>query len=142
MNIKVELKNYLKYKGDIANLQGELIEIQEDIGLSGGVSDATGIRSKGFKKSAMEIQAISNITKEKNILGKMEKLKRKMQFVEDIVEALKEERKIIIKSFFIEGRSNRKIADELEITLEAVKKRKRRIIRDMQKNYDKSKNVP
>lgn len=142
MNIKVELKNYLKYKGDIANLQGELIEIQEDIGLSGGVNDATGIRPKGFKKSAMEIQAISNITKEKNILSKIEKLKRKMRFVEDIVEALKEERKIIIKSFFIEGRSNRKIADELEITLEAVKKRKRRIIRDIQKNYDKSKNVP
>lgn len=142
MNIKVELKNYLKYKGDIANLQGELIEIQEDIGLSGGVSDATGIRQKGFKKSAMELQAISNITKEKSILSKIEKLKRKMRFIEDIVEALNEERKFIIKSFFIEGKSNRKIADELKITSEALKKRKRRIIRDMQRSYDKSKNVP
>lgn len=142
MNIKVELKNYLKYKGDIANLQGELIEIQEDVGLSGGVSDATGIRAKGFKKSAMELQAISNITKEKSILSKIEKLKRKMKFIEDIVEALNEERKLIIKSFFIEGKSNRKIADELKITSEALKKRKRRIIRDMQRSYDKSKNVP
>lgn len=144
MNIKVELKNYLKYKGDIANLQGELIEIQEDIGLSGGVNDATGIRAKGFKKSAMELQAISNVLKEKSILNKIEKLKRRMKFIEDIAEALKEEQRIVIKGFFIEGKSNKKIAKELkdligiEFSTEAVKKRKKRIIRNLQKKYNKN----
>lgn len=144
MDIKKELNNYFEYKKEIATLQGELIEIQEDIGLSGGGNDATGIRAKGFKKSAMELQAISNVLKEKSILNKIEKLKRRMKFIEDIAEALKEEQRIVIKGFFIEGKSNKKIAKELkdligiEFSTEAVKKRKKRIIRNLQKKYNKN----
>lgn len=142
MNIKVELNNYLKYKEDIANLQGELIEIQEDIGISGGSSDSTGIRAKGYKKSQMEMQAISNIMKEKNILKKIEKLERKMRFIENIVDSLKGDSKEIIMMFFILGKSNRSIAKCFNVTVEAIKKRKSRIINNMQKKYEKSKNVP
>ncbi len=142
MNIKVELNNYLKYKEDIANLQGELLEIQEDIGLSGGNSDSTGIRAKGFKKATMEAQAIANVTKEQRIKRKIEKLQRKMKCIEGLVESLKGDSKEIMNLFFIIGKSNRYVANKFNVTIEAIKKRKSRIIRNMQKKYDKSKNVP
>lgn len=145
MDIKEELNNYSKYKEKIINIDAEINELHEnESGLPNGKLDVTGVRAKGYKKNVTEAMAISNIIKENKLNNRKEKLQRKMKLIEDIAEALKEEQRIVIKGFFIEGKPNFKIANELkaligiEVSTEAVKKRKKRIIRNLQKKYNKN----
>lgn len=145
MDIKEELNNYSKYKEKIIKIDAEINELHEnESGLPNGGIDVTGVKTKGYKKNVTESMAISNIIKENKLINRKEKFKRKMKFVEDIAEALKEEQRIVIKGFFIEGKPNIKIANELkaligiEVSTEAVKKRKKRIIRNLQKKYNKN----
>lgn len=140
MDIKKELSSYFDYKKKIVELNKEINELHEnESGLSGGGIDETGVRAKGYKKSAMESMAISNIIKENKILNKIEKIERKMKFLEEFADSLIEEERIIIKGFYIKGRKNRKIALELGITREAVKKRKKRILNRIQNEFDANK---
>ena len=97
--------------------------------------DITGVRAKGYKKNITEAMAISNIIKENKLLNRKEKLERKINFLEKLADSLREDEKTIIKGFYIKGKTNRKIALELDITIEAVKKRKKRILIRLQNEY-------
>lgn len=136
MDIKKELSSYFDYKKKIVALEDEINELHEnDSGLPNGGMDITGVRAKGYKKNITEAMAISNIIKENKLLNRKEKLERKINFLEKLADSLKEDEKIIIKGFYINGKTNRKIASELDITIEAVKKRKKRILLRLQNEY-------
>ena len=66
------------------------------------------------------------------------KLEKKLNLIDSIIILLKEEEKDIIISFYLQGVSNRKIAERYNVSVEAMKKRKKRIINKMQKEYDNS----
>ncbi len=108
---------------------------ENESGLPNGGMDITGVRAKGYKKNITEAMAISNIIKENKLLNRKEKLERKINFLEKLTDSLKEDEKTIIKGFYILGKTNRKIALELDITIEAVKKRKKRILIRLQNEY-------
>ncbi len=136
MDIKKELNNYFEYKKEIIKINAEINELREnESGLPNGGMDITGVRAKGYKKNITEAMAISNIIKENKLLNRKEKLERKINFLEKLTDSLKEDEKTIIKGFYILGKTNRKIALELDITIEAVKKRKKRILIRLQNEY-------
>lgn len=136
MDIKKELSKYFDYKKEILNIEAQINELHEnESGLPNGGLDVTGIRATGYKKNVTENIAISNIIKENKLLNRKEKLERKIKFLEKLADSLKEDEKIIIKEFYILGKTNRKIALKLDITIEAVKKRKKRILIRLQNEY-------
>ena len=93
-------------------------------------------RTDHYKKIFKTCAAIiSNIIKENKLLNRKEKLERKINFLEKLADSLREDEKTIIKGFYIKGKTNRKIALELDITIEAVKKRKKRILIRLQNEY-------
>ena len=135
-DIKKELSSYFDYKKKIVNIEAEINELHEnESGLPNGGMDITGVRAKGYKKNITEAMAISNIIKENKLLNRKEKLERKINFLEKLADSLREDEKTIIKGFYIKGKTNRKIALELDITIEAVKKRKKRILIRLQNEY-------
>ena len=136
MDIKKELSSYFDYKKKIVDIEAEINELHEnESGLPNGGMDITGVRAKGYKKNITEAMAISNIIKENKLLNRNEKLERKINFLEKLADSLREDEKTIIKGFYIKGKTNRKIALELDITIEAVKKRKKRILIRLQNEY-------
>lgn len=136
MDIKKELSSYFDYKKKIVDIEAEINELHEnESGLPNGGMDITGVRAKGYKKNITEAMAISNIIKENKLLNRKEKLERKINFLEKLADSLREDEKTIIKGFYIKGKTNRKIALELDITIEAVKKRKKRILIRLQNEY-------
>lgn len=136
MDIKKELSKYFDYKKEILNIEAQINELHEnESGLPNGGLDVTGIRATGYKKNVTENIAISNIIKENKLLNRKEKLERKIKFLEKLADSLKEDEKTIIKEFYILGKTNRKIALKLDITTEAVKKRKKRILIRLQNEY-------
>lgn len=136
MDIKKELSSYFDYKKKIVDIEAEINELHEnESGLPNGGMDITGVRAKGYKKNITEAMAISNIIKENKLLNRKEKLERKINFIEKLADSLREDEKTIIKGFYINGKTNRKIALELDITIEAVKKRKKRILIRLQNEY-------
>ena len=138
MDIKKELSSYFDYKKKIVDIEAEINELHEnESGLPNGGMDITGVRAKGYKKNITEAMAISNIIKENKMLNRKEKLERKINFLEKLADSLREDEKTIIKGFYIKGKTNRKIALELDITIEAVKKRKKRILIRLQNEYKK-----
>lgn len=138
MDIKKELSSYFDYKKKIVDIEAEINELHEnESGLPNGGMDITGVRAKGYKKNITEAMAISNIIKENKLLNRKEKLERKINFLEKLADSLREDEKTIIKGFYIKGKTNRKIALELDITIEAVKKRKKRILIRLQNEYKK-----
>lgn len=138
MDIKKELSSYFDYKKKIVDIESEINELHEnESGLPNGGMDITGVRAKGYKKNITEAMAISNIIKENKLLNRKEKLERKINFLEKLADSLREDEKTIIKGFYIKGKTNRKIALELDITIEAVKKRKKRILIRLQNEYKK-----
>ena len=138
MDIKKELSSYFDYKKKIVDIEAEINELHEnESGLPNGGMDITGVRAKGYKKNITEAMAISNIIKENKLLNRNEKLERKINFLEKLADSLREDEKTIIKGFYIKGKTNRKIALELDITIEAVKKRKKRILIRLQNEYKK-----
>ena len=138
MDIKKELSSYFDYKKKIVDIESEINELHEnESGLPNGGMDITGVRAKGYKKNITEAMAISNIIKENKLLNRKERLERKINFLEKLADSLREDEKTIIKGFYIKGKTNRKIALELDITIEAVKKRKKRILIRLQNEYKK-----
>lgn len=138
MNIKEELENYRKTIVKISNKKDEIEEIKENISeISGPSYDATGIMAKGFKQSSLEKAIINANEKIRKKQKEIKKLENKLAVVDSLILSLKEEERNIIVSFYLQGRTNRKIASELEVTLEAIKKRKKRIVKSMQTTYDK-----
>ena len=136
MDIKKELSSYFDYKKKIVDIEAEINELHEnESGLPNGGMDITGVRAIGYKKNITEAMAISNIIKENKLLNRKEKLERKINFLEKLADSLREDEKTIIKGFYIKGKTNRKIALELDITIEAVKKRKKRILIRLQNEY-------
>ena len=136
MDIKKELSSYFDYKKKIVDIEAEINELHDnESGLPNGGMDITGVRAKGYKKNITEAMAISNIIKENKLLNRKEKLERKINFLEKLADSLREDEKTIIKGFYIKGKTNRKIALELDITIEAVKKRKKRILIRLQNEY-------
>ncbi len=136
MDIKKELSKYFDYKKEVVDIESQINELHEnESGLPNGGIDTTGIRAKGYKNNVTEAMAISNIIKENKLLNRKEKLERKIKFLEKLADYLKEDEKTIIKGFYILGKTNRKIALELDITIEAVKKRKKRILIRLQNEY-------
>ena len=136
MDIKKELSKYFDYKKEILSIEAQINELHEnESGLPNGGLDVTGIRATGYKKNVTENIAISNIIKENKLLNRKEKLERKIKFLEKLADSLKEDEKTIIKEFYILGKKNRKIALKLDITIEAVKKRKKRILIRLQNEY-------
>ncbi len=136
MDIKKELSKYFDYKKEILSIEAQINELHEnESGLPNGGLDVTGIRATGYKKNVTENIAISNIIKENKLLNRKEKLERKIKFLEKLADSLKEDEKTIIKEFYILGKTNRKIALKLDITIEAVKKRKKRILIRLQNEY-------
>lgn len=138
MNIKEELENYRKTIVKISNKKDEIEEIKENISeISGPSYDATGIMAKGFKQSSLEKAIINANEKIRKKQKEIKKLENKLAVIDSLILSLKEEERNIIVSFYLQGRTNRKIASELEVTLEAIKKRKKRIVKSMQTTYDK-----
>ena len=136
MDIKKELSKYFDYKKEILSIEAQINELHEnESGLPNGGLDVTGIRATGYKKNVTENIAISNIIKENKLLNRKEKLERKIKFLEKLADSLKEDEKTIIKEFYILGKTNRKIALKLDITIEAVKKIKKRILIRLQNEY-------
>lgn len=138
MNIKEELENYRKTIVKISNKKDEIEEIKENISeISGPSYDATGIMAKGFKQSFLEKAIINANEKIRKKQKEIKKLENKLAVIDSLILSLKEEERNIIVSFYLQGKTNRKIASELEVTLEAIKKRKKRIVKSMQTIYDK-----
>lgn len=138
MDIKKELSKYFDYKKEIIDIEAEINELHEnESGLPNGGMDVTGVRVKGYKKNITESMAISNIIKENKLLNRKEKLEKKINFLEKLADSLPDEEKTIIKGFYIQGKTLRKISLELDstgyLTREAVKKRKKRILNKLKK---------
>ncbi len=140
MKIKEELENYKRTIYTINRIKEEIKEILDSrTEIAGPSYDVVGgIPKRGFKQSNLEkniINTYDKIQKKKNIILKLEK---KLNLIDSIIILLKEEEKDIIISFYLQGVSNRKIAERYNVSVEAMKKRKKRIINKMQKEYDNS----
>lgn len=148
MRVKKELTNYRSTVSEIIDKEREIEELRDEIiELSGPSYDITGSRAKGYMQSSLENQIIKY---EKNVNEKnreIKRLKRKLDAIDSLILTLDAEEKIIIVGFFLEGKTNRKICIEVDeyrgtikenekYTIEALKKRKARIIKKMQKRYD------
>lgn len=137
MNIREELEKYRKNVKKIENKKEEILEILENRSyLISGNMDATGIIAKGFKQSSLELEIIRVDTKIENLKKEINIIEKKLMRIDRLIALLNEEQRKIIVDFFLFKKSNRKIANELNVEIEAVKKRKKRIINKMQKIYD------
>ena len=137
MNIREELEKYKKNIKKIENKKEEILEILENRSyLISGNMDATGIIAKGFKQSSLELEIIRVDTKIENLKKEINIIEKKLMRIDRLIALLNEEQRKIIVDFFLFKKSNRKIANELNVEIEAVKKRKKRIINKMQKIYD------
>ena len=137
MNVREELEKYRKNVKRIENKKEEILEILENRSyLISGNMDATGIIAKGFKQSSLELEIIRIDTKIENLKKEINIIEKKLMRIDRLIALLNEEQRKIIVDFFLFKKSNRKIANELNVEIEAVKKRKKRIINKMQKIYD------
>lgn len=137
MNVREELEKYRKNVKKIENKKEEILEILENRSyLISGNMDATGIIAKGFKQSSLELEIIRIDTKIENLKKEINIIEKKLMRIDRLIALLNEEQRKIIVDFFLFKKSNRKIANELNVEIEAVKKRKKRIINKMQKMYD------
>lgn len=137
MNVREELEKYRKNVKKIENKKEEILEILENRSyLISGNMDATGIIAKGFKQSSLELEIIRIDTKIENLKKEINIIEKKLMRIDRLIVLLNEEQRKIIVDFFLFKKSNRKIANELNVEIEAVKKRKKRIINKMQKMYD------
>lgn len=137
MNIREELEKYRKNVKKIENKKEEILEILENRSyLISGNMNATGIIAKGFKQSSLELEIIRVDTKIENLKKEINIIEKKLMRIDRLIALLNEEQRKIIVDFFLFKKSNRKIANELNVEIEAVKKRKKRIINKMQKIYD------
>ncbi len=137
MNVREELEKYRKNVKRIENKKEEILEILENRSyLISGNMDATGIIAKGFKQSSLELEIIRVDTKIENLKKEINIIEKKLMRIDRLIALLNEEQRKIIVDFFLFKKSNRKIANELNVEIEAVKKRKKRIINKMQKIYD------
>lgn len=137
MNVREELEKYRKNVKKIENKKEEILEILENRSyLISGNMDATGIIAKGFKQSSLELEIIRVDTKIENLKKEINIIEKKLMRIDRLIALLNEEQRKIIVDFFLFKKSNRKIANELNVEIEAVKKRKKRIINKMQKIYD------
>lgn len=134
MNIKEELKQYRKNVRKIEDKKEEIMEILENRSyLISGNMDATGIIAKGFKQSSLELEIIRIDTKIEKLKKEIGKIEKKLLKIDRLIVLLNNEQRKIIVDFFLFNKTNRQIANELCVEIEAVKKRKQRIIRKMQK---------
>ena len=134
MNIKEELKQYRKNVRKIEDKKEEIMEILENRSyLISGNMDATGIIAKGFKQSSLELEIIRIDTKIEKLKKESGKIEKKLLKIDRLIVLLNNEQRKIIVDFFLFNKTNRQIANELCVEIEAVKKRKQRIIRKMQK---------
>lgn len=134
MNIKEELKQYRKNVRKIEDKKEEIMEILENRSyLISGNMDATGIIAKGFKQSSLELEIIRIDTKIEKLKKEISKIEKKLLKIDRLIVLLNNEQRKIIVDFFLFNKTNRQIANELFVEIEAVKKRKQRIIRKMQK---------
>ena len=126
MKIKEELENYKRTIYTINRIKEEIKEILDSrTEIAGPSYDVVGgIPKRGFKQSNLEkniINTYDKIQKKKNIILKLEK---KLNLIDSIIILLKEEVK--------------EVAERYNVSVEAMKKRKKRIINKMQKEYDNS----
>lgn len=134
MNIKEELTQYRKNVRKIENKKEEIAEILENRSyLLSGNMDSTGIVAKGFKRSALELEIIRIDTKIEKLKKEISKIENKLIKIDRLIVLLNPEQRKIIVDFFLFNKTNRQIAKELCVEVEAVKKRKQRIIKKMQK---------
>lgn len=140
MNVREELNAYRKNVQKIENLHDEINEIIENRydSASGGVN-TSGIFAKGYKQSVEENNFIRIEMKIEKLKYEIHKIERKLTKIDKLIALLNEEQRKIIVDFFLFNKSNRKIANDLGVEIEAIKKRKKRIIKKMQKMYDNSK---
>lgn len=148
MKIKKELIDYRDNVSKIISKKQQIEETLESrIELSGPSYDITGSRPKGFLQSSLEKQIIECDSKIDELNKEIAKIQRKLNVIDSLILTLDEEERIIIVGFFLEGKTNRKICREIDsyrnvseenekCTLEAIKKRKGRIIKKMQKRYE------
>lgn len=141
MKVLEELLNYRKNVGTIFLLEKEKEELEENrIIVSGPSYDVTGIRPKGYVTSNLDKNIIKHEAQIAKIDKKIKKIKRTLAIIESLILSLGEEQRRIIVGFYLEGKKNKKIAEEIDanLSVEAIKKRKKRIVKKMQKLYDDS----
>lgn len=137
MKVREELENYRKNVMKIENIKEEIEELLENRNyLTSGGTDASGIVAKGFKQSSLELEIIKVNVKLDKKENDIRKLQYRLMKVDKLIALLNEKQRKIIIDFFLFNRSNRKIADDLCVKVEAIKKRKKRIIQKMQKLAD------
>ena len=127
MNVREELEKYRKNVKRIENKKEEILEILENRSyLISGNMDATGIIAKGFKQSSLELEIIRVDTKIENLKKEINIIEKKLMRIDRLIALLNEEQRKIIVDFFLFKKSNRKIANELNVEIEAVKKKKKK----------------
>lgn len=148
MKIINELREYRDNVFKIKKIEQDIEEMKESfVELTGPVYDSIGGRPTGFMESSLENRIIKlqmNIEKKKNAIKKIQK---KLNIIDSLIMSLSSEEKIIIGGFYLEGKTNKKVAREIDnfrevvqenekTTVEAIKKRKGRIVNKMQNKYD------
>lgn len=148
MKIKKELSSYRNIVSMILEKEQEKEEIADSkADVSGPSYDVTGSRPTGYIQTNKENKIYECDRKIDLLNREIKKLKRTLNVLDSLILTLDAEEKLIIVGFFLEGKTNRKICKELDAfrgitqeneqsTIEAIKKRKGRIIKKMQKRYD------
>lgn len=139
MNVQEVLENYNSIKASITIVQGEIKDLQDEIGDLKSANLDGMPKPKGYTASNVEEEIINREDKIRKKERYIEKTRNKIKIVEDLVKTLKKYNQDIIDMRYYQMMSIEEIATKKDRGYGAIQKTIDRSIRIMQKEYNKNK---
>ena len=139
MNVQEVLENYNSIKASITIVQGEIKDLQNEIGDLKSANLDGMPKPKGYTASNIEEEIINREDKIRKKEKYIEKTENKIKVVEDLVKTLKKYNQDIIDMRYYQMMSIEEIATKKDRGYGAIQKTINRSIRIMQKEYNKNK---
>lgn len=139
MNVQEVLENYNSIKASITIVQGEIKDLQNEIGDLKSANLDGMPKPKGYTASNIEEEIINREDKIRKKKRYIEKTENKIKVVEDLVKTLKKYNQDIIDMRYYQMMSIEEIATKKDRGYGAIQKTIDRSIRIMQKEYNKNK---
>lgn len=139
MNVQEVLENYNSIKASITIVQGEIKDLQNEIGDLKSANLDGMPKPKGYTASNIEEEIINREDKIRRKEMYIEKTENKIKVVEDLVKTLKKYNQDIIDMRYYQMMSIEEIATKKDRGYGAIQKTIDRSIRIMQKEYNKNK---
>lgn len=139
MNVQEVLENYNSIKASITIVQGEIKDLQNEIGDLKSANLDGMPKPKGYTASNIEEEIINREDKIRRKKRYIEKTENKIKVVEDLVKTLKKYNQDIIDMRYYQMMSIEEIATKKDRGYGAIQKTIDRSIRIMQKEYNKNK---